>query len=291
MENKEILENNEEEVFEHHDCANCMKDCASRHTEPALEIEEAQDDINSLNSSHTSDSFSDALSGGLASGGSELAQEEVTCAACTVNLDELEDGVETNSAVSAPALAATYEELKAQNIRNLDPDPKWYVLHTFSNYEVVAKDNLEKVIEKYNLQNRIFEILIPTEDAIVEKRNKKVIVANKTMPSYIFIKMIYGDDIWHTITRTHGVTGFVGPRGRPLPLSTKEVIAMKLERKLNYNVKLEVKDTVHVIDGPLAGQTAVITAVDAASGKITASVNMFGRPTSVELHTSQIKKV
>ena len=176
-------------------------------------------------------------------------------------------------------------------VKNLDSDAKWYVLHTFSNYEVVAKDNLEKVIEKYGLQHRVFEILIPTEEVVVEKKDKKVLVPTKTMPSYIFIKMIYGDDIWHTITRTHGVTGFVGPKGRPLPLSPKEVIDMKLERKPNLNVKLEIKDTIHVIDGPLAGQTAVVTAVDTVNGKCTATVNMFGRPTSVELYTSQIKKI
>ena len=178
-----------------------------------------------------------------------------------------------------------------EEVKNLDPDAKWYVLHTFSNYEVVAKDNLEKVVEKYGLQNRIYEILIPTEDTVVEKKDKKVLVAQKTMPSYLFIKMVYGDDIWHTITRTHGITGFVGPKGRPLPLTHKEVIDMKLERKPNHSVKLDVRDTIHIVDGPLAGQTAVVTSVDRASGKCTATVNMFGRPTSVELFSNQIKKI
>jgi len=182
-------------------------------------------------------------------------------------------------------------ELVTQGNTRLDSDARWYVLHTFSGYEAVAEDNLKKVIEKYNLQERVFEIFIPTEDTVVEKKEKKVLVASKTMPSYLFVKMIYGDDIWHTITRTHGITGFVGPKGRPLPLSAKEVIDMKLERKLNVSVKLEVGDTVHVIDGPLAGQTAVVTAVDAGAGKCTAKVTMFGRSTSVELYTTQIKKI
>jgi len=103
--------------------------------------------------------------------------------------------------------------------------------------------------------------------------------------------MIYGDDLWHTITRTRGITGFVGPKGRPLPLTSKEVIAMKLERRVNASVKLEVKDTIQIIDGPLAGQTAVVTAVDAAANKCTASVTMFGRLQTVELYTTQIKKI
>jgi len=173
----------------------------------------------------------------------------------------------------------------------MDAEARWYVLHTFSGYEAVAEENLKVVIEKYNLGDRVFEIFIPTEDAVVEKRDKKVLVSQKTMPSYIFIKMIYGDDLWHTITRTRGITGFVGPKGRPLPLTSKEVINMKLERKVNASVKLEVKDTIQIIDGPLAGQTAVVTAVDAAANKCTASVTMFGRLQSVELYTNQIKKL
>ena len=175
--------------------------------------------------------------------------------------------------------------------KRMDSEARWYVLHTFSGYEAVAEDNLKKVIEKYNLQERVFEIFIPTEDTVVEKRDKKVLVAMKTMPSYIFIKMIYGDDLWHTITRTRGITGFVGPKGRPLPLTSKEVIDMKLERRINLNVKLEVKDTIQIVDGPLAGQSAVVTAVDAGAQKCTASVNMFGRPTSVELYLTQVKKL
>ena len=111
------------------------------------------------------------------------------------------------------------------------------------------------------------------------------------MPSYIFIKMTYGDDLWHTITRTRGITGFVGPKGRPLPLTPREVIDMKLERKVNASVDINVGDTIQVIDGPLAGQTAAVDAVDAGNKKCTVSVNMFGRPTTVELAFSQIKKI
>ena len=175
--------------------------------------------------------------------------------------------------------------------KRMDAEARWYVLHTFSGYEAVAEDNLKKVIEKYNLQERVVEIFMPTEDTVVEKRDKKVLVATKTMPSYIFIKMVYGDDLWHTITRTRGITGFVGPKGRPLPLTSKEVVDMKLERRINLNVKLEVKDTIQIVDGPLAGQSAVVVAVDAGAQKCTASVSMFGRPTSVELYLTQVKKL
>jgi len=175
--------------------------------------------------------------------------------------------------------------------KRLDTEERWYVLHTFSGYEAVAEDNLKKVVENYKLQDRVKEIFIPTEETVVEKRGKKVLVPQKTMPSYIFVKMIYGDDLWHTITRTRGITGFVGPKGRPLPLSQREVVAMKLERKLNISVNIEKDDTVQVVDGPLAGQVANVTSVDPEGQKCVVSVSMFGRPTTVELSFSQVKKM
>ena len=205
-------------------------------------------------------------------------------------LEDVLDNDGENITSTAFEVAEQETETPAPEV-HIDPNAKWYVLHTFSGYEAVAEDNLKKVVEKYGLQDRVFEIFIPTEETVVEKKDKKVLVPTKTMPSYLFIKMIYGDDIWHTITRTRGITGFVGPKGRPLPLTPKEVIDMKLERRANLNVRLEVRDNIQIIDGPLAGQTAVVTAVDSVTGKISATVSMFGRPTSVELHTSQIKKI
>jgi transcriptional antiterminator NusG len=182
--------------------------------------------------------------------------------------------------------------MEQNEIKNLDKNAKWYVLHTFSNYEVVARENLDKVIKKEGLADRIFEIFIPQEDVMIEKRGAKVLTQNKTMPSYLFVKMIYGDDIWHTITRTNGITGFVGPKGRPLALSEKEVHDMKLERKINNVVtRVEIGDAVHVIDGQLAGQTAVVTAVDANNNKCTIEVTMFGRPARVDVELTMVKKI
>jgi len=181
-------------------------------------------------------------------------------------------------------------ELKVAGNQRRDSEARWYVLHTFNGYEAVAEDNLKKVVEKYHLEDRVLEIYIPTEDTMTEKKDgTKVIKSQHSMPTYIFVKMIYGDDIWHTITRTRGITGFVGPKGRPLPLSNADVMKMRLERKINAKVSFEVDDVVTIIDGPLMGQTAKITNVDAANHKITVMVNMFGRSNKVELHTSQIK--
>ena len=125
-------------------------------------------------------------------------------------------------------------------------EPKWYVLHTFSGYENVAKENLETVVDKFGLSNRIFDIIIPTEDVIEEKNGKKKLVTRKSMPCYILVKMIYGDDLWHNITRTRGITGFVGPKGRPLALTEEEVIKLRLE-KINVETDLAVGELLMVL--------------------------------------------
>ena len=140
-------------------------------------------------------------------------------------------------------------------------EAKWYVLHTFSGYENVAKENLENVIEKFSLQDRIFDIIIPMEDVIEEKNGKKKLVQRKLMPSYILVKMIYGDDLWHNVTRTRGITGFVGPKGRPLALTEDEVIKNRLE-KIKVETDLEVGDDVEIIEGALDKMTGKVTVVD-----------------------------
>lgn len=172
----------------------------------------------------------------------------------------------------------------------LEEKAKWYVLHTFSGYEQVAKDNLEVVVKKYNLENRIFEIIIPMEETIEEKNGKKKLVCRKAMPSYLFIKMIYGDDLWHNITRTRGITGFVGPKGRPLPLTDEEIRKMHLE-KVTVDIDLHPNDKIEVIDGPLNEFVGTVISVDIDNKKCKVNVEMFGRETPVDLDFSQIRKI
>ncbi len=169
-------------------------------------------------------------------------------------------------------------------------EAKWYVLHTFSNYENVAKENLETVIEKFNLQDRIFDIVIPMEEVIEEKKGKTKVVQRKLMPSYILVKMIYGDDLWHNITRTRGITGFVGPKGRPLALTEDEVRKMRLE-PLHTDLDLKPEDKVEILDGPLNNFVGKVVSVDAENKKAKIVVEMFGRETPVELDYSQIRKI
>ncbi len=169
-------------------------------------------------------------------------------------------------------------------------EPKWYVLHTFSGYENVAKENLETVVEKFNLQDRIFDIVIPEEDVIEEKNGKKKLVTRKSMPCYILVKMIYGDDLWHNVTRTRGITGFVGPKGRPLALTEDEVMKMRLE-KIKVETDIEVGDKVEIIEGPLDKMVGDVVAVNAEAGVVTVTVEMFGRENNVELTFEQVHKI
>ena len=170
----------------------------------------------------------------------------------------------------------------------ISTEPKWYVLHTFSGYENMVQDNLYKTIENNQLQDYIVEVKIPMEDAIEEKNGKKKVVQRKMFPTYVLLKMRYTDNLWHTIVNTRGVTGFVGPAGRPLPLTDDEVRKMRLE-KIVVDLKVDVGNKVKVISGPLEGFVGDVLAVDVDEQKCRVSVEMFGRQTPVDLDFVQIE--
>ena len=177
--------------------------------------------------------------------------------------------------------------------KNIDKEPKWYVLHVFSGYENIAKQNLEITIDKYNLQDRIFEIVIPMEDELVEKRGKKVLVPKKTMPGYMLVKMMYGDDIWHAVTRTQYVTGFVGPKGRPICITDDEARKMGVDggnlAQAKAQVELNVGDMVEIIEGSLNSFVGTVKSVDADNQKLVCIVEMFGRDSEVEMSFNQVR--
>jgi len=167
-------------------------------------------------------------------------------------------------------------------------EAKWYVIHTFTGYENMVVDGIQKVVEKNGLQDDIIETKIPMEDVIEEKNGKKKVVQRKKFPCYVFLKMRYRDSLWHTIVNTRGVTGFTGPAGRPLELTDDEIRRMKLE-KINIDLKVEVGNKVKVIEGPLESFVGDVLEVDAQNQKCRVSVEMFGRPTPVELGYDQIE--
>ncbi len=169
-------------------------------------------------------------------------------------------------------------------------DAKWYVLHTYTGFENMAKDNLLLVFKKNDLLEKLVEIVIPMEDVVEEKNGKRKIVQRRMMPGYIFIKMDYNNDMWHLITNTRGVTGFVGPKGYPLPLTEEEVKRMRLEKPVVVDTDFEIGETVKIVDGTLEGFIGTIDALDVPRGKCKVTVSMFGRPTPVELELYQIER-
>lgn len=167
---------------------------------------------------------------------------------------------------------------------------KWYVLHTYSGYEAMVKDSLEKLIENNNLKDSIFDLKIPMEQTIEEKNGKKKVVERKLLPCYVFIKMIYSNQVWYLVTNTRGVTGFVGPQGRPLPLKDDEVRKMQLEPVV-VDADFAAGDTVNIDAGPLAGFVGKIKKCSDTAQKATVSVVMFGRNTDVEVEYAQLRKI
>jgi len=206
--------------------------------------------------------------------------------------DEIQDSADTQPSEGISAVEEV--ELTPEQIRinAAKETAKWYALHTFSGYENVAKENLEIVIEKNNLQDRIFDIIIPVEDVVEEKNGKRKVVTRKVMPGYIFVKMNYGDDIWHTVAaRTRGITGFVGPKGRPLNLTQEEIRKMQLEKQTVIDISIAVNDKVEVLEGPLNGFLGTVLGVDASAEKCRVMVEMFGRETPVDLGLTQVRKI
>lgn len=171
-----------------------------------------------------------------------------------------------------------------------EENAKWYVLHTYSGYENMVRDNLRMVFEKNNMLDRLYEITIPMEDVVEEKNGKRKIVQRRMFPCYVLIKMDYDNSMWHMITNTRGVTGFVGPQGRPLPLNEDEIKRMHLE-KVVVETDLKVGDKVKVTEGPLEGFVGTVDGMDAAASKCKVVVSMFGRETSVDLELYQIERM
>ncbi len=169
---------------------------------------------------------------------------------------------------------------------------RWYVIHTYSGYEAMVKDSLEKLIENNNLKDNIFDIQIPTEETLEEKANgKKKIVERKKFPCYVFLKMKYDNNLWYLITSTRGVTGFVGPQGRPLPLTPEEVARMGIDVPDKIDVDFKVGDEVQIITGVLESFIGKVVALNEQAQKVMVNVEMFGRATDVEVNYNQAKKV
>ena len=172
-----------------------------------------------------------------------------------------------------------------------DTKPKWYILHTYSGYEAMVKESLLRLIENNNLQDSIVDVKIPTEQTIEEKANgKKKVVERKLLPCYVFIKMVYSNQLWYLVTNTRGVTGFCGPQGRPIPMKEDEIRKMRLEEYV-ADADFKAGDRVSIDNGPLEGFIGTIREVNDETQRAKVTIVMFGREQDVEVEYVQMQKI
>ncbi|MDI3328249.1 MAG: transcription termination/antitermination protein NusG [Alicyclobacillaceae bacterium] len=176
-------------------------------------------------------------------------------------------------------------------------EKRWYVVHTYSGFENKVKTNLEKRVQSMNMGDKIFRVLVPTEEEIEVKNGKKRSVMKKVFPGYVLVEMIMTDDSWYVVRNTPGVTGFVGSSGagsKPVPLHPTEVRAILKQMGMDeprQKIDLRVKDAVRVIDGPFADFVGSVEEVYPEKQKVKVLVSMFGRETPLELDFSQVEKM
>ena len=181
-----------------------------------------------------------------------------------------------------------------------DQPGRWFVVHTYAGYENKVKSNLHSRAVSMNMEDRIYEVVIPMEDVIEFKNGKKVVVQKKVFPGYLLCRCELDDDSWSVIRNTPGVTGFVGPGTKPTPLSRREVegiLQVKVEgaevpaKRSRPRLEHEVGETVRVKEGPFADFSGQIAEINEDQLKLKVLVNIFGRETPVELEFSQVAKL
>lgn len=169
-------------------------------------------------------------------------------------------------------------------------ETNWYVVHTYSGYENKVKANIEKTIENRKLQDQILEVSVPIQDVIEVKNGVKKKVQKKMFPGYVLLNMVMNDDTWYVVRNTRGVTGFVGPGSKPVPLTEEEMHGMGIKND-DIVIDLAVGDTVAVISGVWENTTGVIKQINSHKQIVTINVDMFGRETPVEISFTDVRKV
>lgn len=169
-------------------------------------------------------------------------------------------------------------------------EARWYVAHTYSGYENKVKADIEKTIENRKLQDQIFEVSVPVQDVMELKNGAKKSVSKKMFPGYVLINMIMNDVTWYIVRNTRGVTGFVGPGSKPVPLTELEMKNLGI-RVPEMEIDVERGDTVKVVSGAWEGTVGVITDINEGKQSVTIEVDIFGRATSVEISFMDVVKM
>lgn len=176
----------------------------------------------------------------------------------------------------------------------LNQGRRWYVIHTYSGYEENVAQGLKQRIESMDMEDKIYNVLVPIEKKIKIKNGKRKTVEEKIFPGYVLVEMIVTDDSWYVVRNTPNVTGFIGTGTVPTPISEAEV--KELQKRMGveepkFKIDISVDSPVKITDGPFKNLEGKITQIDEAKGKVKVLVSMFGRETPVELDFLQIKKV
>jgi len=198
--------------------------------------------------------------------------------------------------VAPPVVEAQPEVIppSAPSADEIDTGRRWYVIHTYSGYENKVKTNLEHRITSMDMGDKIYQVLVPTEEEIEIKNGKRHPVERKVFPGYVLVEMIMGDDSWYVVRNTPGVTSFVGSGNKPTPLTDGEVRAILRQIKLDapkYKVAFTKGEAVRVTDGPFTDLHGVVDEVNPERNKVKVLVSIFGRETPVELDFLQIEKL
>ncbi len=186
------------------------------------------------------------------------------------------------------------KEQKTDKPKDSDPRAKWYVIHTQTGYESRVKKAMDQRIKSLGVEDRIFDIVIPTREITVVKKGKKSKTTEKVFPGYVFIKMILDDDSWLVVRTTEGVTGFVGAGLKPTPISEKEVQAIVKfveQEQPKFRTKFSVGQAVKITEGPFNEMLGTIESIDEERGKVEVLVSIFDRETPVELDFLQVAKL
>lgn len=171
---------------------------------------------------------------------------------------------------------------------------RWYVVHTYSGHENKVAATLKLKIKASNYEDRIFDIMVPTQEKIEVREGKKVTLQEKIFPGYILVKMKLDDETWHTVRSTAGVTSFVGIGNKPTPLNDAEVTAIQKFSELEaptYKASFSIDEAVRIVDGPFADFLGTVDKIDDEKGKVRVLVSIFGRETPVELDFLQVAKI
>ena len=169
-------------------------------------------------------------------------------------------------------------------------EAKWYVVHTYSGYENKVKANIEKTIENRHLEDQILEVRVPLQEVVEMRNGAAKQVQKKMFPGYVLLNMVMNDDTWYVVRNTRGVTGFVGPGSKPVPLTDAEMAGLGIKRE-NIESDHEIGDTIKVIAGAWADTVGVVQSMNLQKQSLTINVELFGRETPVELSFAEIKKM